>query len=119
MKFQFEIGFAATAFTALLFYFRIAMLRGKKRRLAKEEMIEILNMPKGKKQKERLAEHEKRQNVPSFEVSSWVIIIIGIVLMLAGIVIRNTLGLDVPQVVKDYWWVGPSLGFILFMFGFK
>ncbi len=119
MKLNFDIGIAVTAFTALLFYFRIAMLRGKKRRLAKEEMVEIMNMPKGKKQKERLAAQEKRKNSPSFEVSSWVVIVIAIVLMLSGIVIRNTAGLEVPQVLKDYWWVGPSLGFILFMFGFK
>lgn len=119
MKLNFDIGIAVTAFTALLFYFRIAMLRGKKRRLAKEEMVEIMNMPKGKKQKERLAEREKRRNTPSFEVSSWVVVGIAIVLMLAGIVIRNTVGLNVPQILKDYWWVGPSLGFILFMFGFK
>lgn len=119
MKFQFDLGVSVTAITALLFYFRIAMLRGRKRRLAKEEMIEIMNMPKGKKQKERLAAQEKKRNTPSFEVSSWLIIVIGIMLMLAGIVIRNTLGLNIPQVVKDYWWVGPSLGFILFMFGFK
>ncbi len=119
MKLEFNIGIAVTAFTALLFYFRIAMLRGKKRRLAKEEMIEIMKMPKGKKQKERLAAQERKRNIPSFEVSSWVVIGIAIVLMLAGIVIRNTAGLEVPQILKDYWWVGPSAGFVLFMFGFK
>lgn len=119
MKFQFEPGFIFTAVTALLFYFRVAMIRGKKRRLAKQNLAEIMAMPKGKKQKDLIREQEQKRNIPSVEVASWVVIVIAILLMLEGVIVKNSPDLNVPQLVKDFWWVGPSAGFILFMFGFK
>jgi len=119
MKFQFEPGFVITAVAALLFYFRVAMIRGKKRRLAKQNLAEIMAMPKGKKQKDMIREQEAKRNVPSIEVASWVVVVIAIILMMAGVFVKNSPDLNVPQLVKDYWWIGPSAGFILFIFGFK
>ena len=119
MKFKFDFGYAITAFTAILFYFRIAMLRGRKRRLTKQEMTEIMKMPKSKKRTERMAAMENNKNKPSIEVISWLLVAVGIVLMLAGVIIKNSTGLNIPAVVSEYWWVGPSLGFIVFIFSFK
>jgi hypothetical protein len=119
MKFEFNFGYAITAFTAILFYFRIAMLRGRKRRLTKQEMTEIMKMPKSKKRTERMAALENKKSKPSIEVVSWVLVVVAIVLMMAGVIIKNSTGLNIPTALSEYWWVGPSLGFIIFMFSFK
>jgi hypothetical protein len=119
MKFFSEPGVIATLVAAILFYFRIAMIRGKKRRLAREEMARIMAMPKGKKQKDFIREQEQKRNVPTIEVSSWLIVVIAIVLMLVGLIVKNTPDLHVSQMIKDYWWVGTAGGFILFIFAFK
>jgi hypothetical protein len=119
MKFEFNFGYAITAFTAVLFYFRIAMLRGKKRRLTKQEMTDIMKMPKSKKRTERMTALENRKTKPAIEVTSWLLVIVAIVLMLAGVIFKNTTSLNIPAMLTEYWWVGPSLGFIVFMFSFK
>lgn len=119
MNFTFDFGYSITFFTAILFYFRVAMLRGRKRRLAKEEMAEVMNMAKGKRQKDRLAAIEAKKGRPSIEVRSWLLIGIGIVLMIAGIIFKNYPDLSLPQQLVDYWWAGPSLGFIIFIFAVK
>lgn len=119
MDFRFDFGYAITAFTALLFYGRVAMLRGKKRRLAKEQMAEVMQMAKGKRQKDRMAAIEAKKGQPAVEVKSWFLVVVAIILMLIGIVIKNSPDLNIPQVLNDFWWAGPSLGFIIFMFSFK
>jgi uncharacterized membrane protein len=119
MEFKFDFGYAITAFTALVFYARIAMLRGKKRRLAREEMAEVMQMAKGKRQKDRMAAIEAKKGQPAVEVKSWFLVVVAIILMLIGIVVKNYPDLNLPQVLSDYWWAGPSLGFIIFSFSFK
>ncbi len=120
MKFNFaqDYGIVITAITALLFYFRLAMLRGKHRRLAKEKALEQMRKASHQKKKKVKVE-EPKTGKPSIEVSSWVIVIIAIVLMLAGVIAKNSPNLNIPEVVEQFWWIGPSLGFILFMFGFN
>lgn len=119
MNFEFDFGYAITAVTVLLFYFRVAMLRGRKRRLAREELAEVMRMPKGKRQKDKMAEIEAKKGRPNLEIRSWWLIGIGIVLMFAGIIFKNYPDLSLPQMLVDYWWAGPSLGFILFIFAIK
>lgn len=119
MNFQFDLGYSITAVTVLLFYFRIAMLRGRKRRLAREEMAEVMRMPKGKRQKDRLAEIEAKKGRPNIEVSSWLLVAISVVLMLAGVVFKNYPDLNLPQILVDYWYAGPSLGFLLLILAVK
>ncbi|PKO05342.1 MAG: hypothetical protein CVU41_11940 [Chloroflexi bacterium HGW-Chloroflexi-3] len=119
MNFKFDFGYAMTAFTALVFYFRVAMLRGRKRRLAREELAEVMRMAKGKRQKDRMAEIEAKKGRPSIEIRSWLLIGIGILLMFAGIIFKNYPDLNLPQTLVEYWWAGPSLGFIIFIFAIK
>ena len=57
------ITIAITALTALLFYFRLAMLRGKKRRLAKEAALEQMRKAQNKKKKVKI--QEPQTNKPS------------------------------------------------------
>jgi len=113
MKFEFEIGYAITTLTAIIFYFRVAMLRGRKRRLAREEMAEVLKLPKGKRQKDRMAEIEAKKGRPNVEVRSWLLVVISIILMLAGVLFKNYPDLNVPQMLVEYWWAWPSAGFLL------
>jgi hypothetical protein len=119
MEFKFDFGYALTALTVLLFYFRIAQLRGKKRRVAREEMAEVMKMPKGKRQKDRMAQIEAKRGRPNIEIRSWVLIIIGIIAMMAGVVFKNYPDLNLPQILVDYWYVGPSFGFLLFIVAVK
>lgn len=119
MNFTFDLGYAVTFFTAILFYFRVAMLRGRKRRLAREELAEVMRMAKGKRQKDRMAAIEAKKSKPSIEIRSWLLIGIGIVLMMAGIIFKNYPDLNLPQTLVEYWWAGPSLGFIIFIFAIK
>ena len=120
MIFEFDWGVAITAFTALLFYFRLAMLRGKKRRLAKELALEQMRKASHlKKKKVKEKTQEPKINKPSIEVANWAIVVIAIVLMLVGVIAKNSPAINLPQIVQDYWWIGPSLGFILFIFGFE
>ena len=124
MKWDFDIGFAVTTFTALLFYFRIAMLRGKKRREARQTALETMRKTQGKKKRQKI--NEPQISKPSIEVSSWALIVSAIVLMLVGLLAKNSPNLAIPgslagiwKVMQDFWWVGTSMGFILFIFGFK
>lgn len=119
MNFTFDFGYSVTFITAVLFYFRVAMLRGRKRRLAREEMAEVMNMAKGKRQKDRLAEIEAKKGRPSIEIRSWFLIGVGIILMFAGIIFKNYPDLTLPQLLVDYWWAGPSLGFLIFLYAVK
>jgi len=47
------------------------------------------------------------------------LIVIGILLMFAGIIFKNYPDLNLPQTLVEYWWAGPSLGFIIFIFAIK
>lgn len=113
-----DYGIVITAITALLFYFRVAMLRGKHRRLAKERALEQMRKASHQKKKKVKVEQPKL-NKPSIEVSSWLIVVLAIILMLLGVVAKNSLNINLPEIVRELWWMGPSLGFILFIFGFK
>ncbi len=119
MSFKFDFGIAITVFTVVLFYFRVAMLRGKKRRLAREEMAAVMQMAKGKRQKDKMAEIEAKKGRPNIEIRSWLLIGIGIILMIAGIIFKNYPDLNISKTLVEYWWAGPTVGFILFIFAIK
>ncbi len=119
MNFEFDAGMAFTAVAALIFYLRIAMIRGKKRRLAREETAEMMRQAKNKYSKKKTKVDDSLRNKPSIEVASWAVIIIAIVLMLVGLIARNSPNMNIPELAVQYWWVGTTVGFILFAFGFK
>jgi hypothetical protein len=108
---SFEFGLAVTAVSMLFFYFRLAMLRGKKRRLAREEALKVKSAGKGAKAK------PLQPNRPSYEIVSWWLVAAAAILMLVGLAARQS---DFfPQIVRDYWWVGTAGGTLLFAFCFK
>jgi multisubunit Na+/H+ antiporter MnhB subunit len=108
---KFDFGLAITAVAMLLFYVRLAMLRGKKRRLEREQALKAKKAGKGAKVS------LPDPNKPRYEIRSWVMVGVAVLLMLVGLAARQTASF--PQVMQDYWWVGTSLGAVLFSFCFK
>jgi len=108
---KFDFGLAITAVAMLLFYVRLAMLRGKKRRLEREQALKAKKAGKGAKVS------LPDPNKPRYEIRSWVMVGVAVILMLVGLAARQTASF--PQVMQDYWWVGTSLGAVLFSFCFK
>ena len=118
MKFQFDIGYAITGLAALIFYLRMAQLRGKKRRMAREASAELMKMPKGKKQKAKILEIEKKRNLPTIMITNWPVAIIAIVLMLVSIFVKSDTALVLPALMEQYWWIGAAVGILSFTFAF-
>ncbi|MEN6481378.1 MAG: hypothetical protein ABFD29_04290 [Anaerolineaceae bacterium] len=111
MKFNLEPGMIATIVAMVIFYLRLAMLRGKKRRLQKEEALAVKKA--GKRAKAKIEDPNK----PNYEISSWVLVVISVVLMLVGLAARQNASF--PALMQEYWWVGTTLGVLLFAFCFK
>ncbi len=108
---KFDFGLAITAVAMLFFYVRLAMLRGKKRRLEREQALKAKKAGKGAKVS------LPDPNKPRYEIRSWVMVGVAVLLMLVGLAARQTASF--PQWMQDYWWVGTSLGAVLFSFCFK
>lgn len=108
---KFDFGLAITAVAMLFFYVRLAMLRGKKRRLEREQALKAKKAGKGAKV------NLPDPNKPRYEIRSWVMVGVAVLLMLVGLAARQTASF--PQLMQDYWWVGTSLGAVLFSFCFK
>lgn len=108
---NFDIGLVITGLAMLFFYLRLAMLRGKKRRLEREAALQVKKAGKGAKAP------LKDPHKPGYEIRSWVLLGGAIVLMLVGLAARQS---DTfPQLMRDYWWVGTSAGAVVFSFCFK
>jgi hypothetical protein len=111
MRFSPEL--IAVAVAILIFYMRIAMLRGKKRRLEREL---ALKRRKVKGRSKGVALPEKNSNRPPYGVTSWWLVGLGITLMLFGMTIYNKYWLTQYQ---TFWWVPITLGVLVFAFCFK
>lgn len=111
MRFSTELMVVAAAI--LVFYLRIAMLRGKKRRLERELAIKRRRV-KGRSKGAALP--EKNSNRPPYGITSWWLVGLGILLMLFGMTIYNKFWLTQYQ---SFWWIPITLGVIVFAFCFK
>jgi len=111
---KFEPGLLIVAVAMVFFYVRLAWLRGRKRRLARQAELE--RMRKGKQRKDQPPTFEEK-NRPPYQVASWWLVGIGIVLMLLGVAMRS--GSWVPDPYGPYWWVPATLGVLVFTFSLK
>jgi len=108
---ELDFGLVITGVSMLFFYLRLALLRGKKRRLAREEALLVKRVGKGAKAK------LEQPNKPGYEIVSWWLVAAAALLMLIGLAARQS---DFfPQIMRDYWWVGTAGGAFLFAFCFK
>jgi hypothetical protein len=102
---KFDSGIAIVGFSMILFYLRLAVLRGKKRREMRE--AQLAAMRGGKKAKIELPDPNK----PFYQVSNWPLLVISMVLVLVGMAAKTTTGF--PELMQQYWWGITSLGVLL------
>lgn len=108
---KFDFGIAIVGAAMILFYLRLAMLRGKKRRERRE--AQLAAMRAGKKAKIELPD----PNQPYYQVSNWWLLVVSMILVLAGMAAKTTDSL--PALMQQYWWAITSLGVLLFALCFK
>lgn len=107
---KFDAGIAIVGVAMILFYARLAMLRGKKRRERRAEQLAAMKGKKGK----ILPEDPNR---PYYQVTSWWLVGLSMVLILAGMLAKTTTSL--PVMVQQFWWIITSIGVLIFAFSFK
>ena len=108
-------GLIVTAVAMLFFYFRMAQLRGRKRKQARQEALD-LRRSKGRKKKGSVEQKVDFEH-PRYEVRSWVMVVIAMLLMLAGVTMYTASW--VPVAYDKYWWISATAGVLLFAFCFK
>jgi hypothetical protein len=107
-------GVLYTGIALIFFYLYLAWLRGRKRRLARETAL-AMSKAHGDKKRE-LAAKLPDPNAPRYQVRSWALTVIMMVLLLLGLLVRNG---SLLTEYKDYWWVAMVVGVVGFAFCFK
>lgn len=106
----------------VIFYLRVAMLRGQKKRYERDLALKRRKV-KGRSKGSPLPQQPK--GTPPFTVRSWVLVGISMLLMLAGVVAYNKFYFLGMQLVPDtafveayakYWYILVSAGVILLAF---
>jgi hypothetical protein len=108
---KFEPGVWAIVIAVLLFYFRLAMIRGKKRKQRRAD--EIARM---RNRRKAPAQDGAAAIGVTYEVANYYLLALGVVLMLAGIVLKTT---GVFPMYGAYWWAFVTLGMVAFIFTVK
>ncbi len=106
-----EFGMWVTIIAFGIFYLRLALLRGKKRREIREQALAVKRQGKGAKMT------VDEEHLPGYKVTSWPLVAFAVVLMLAGMMARYSTGF--PAWAQEFWYVGTALGAIVFAFCFK
>jgi hypothetical protein len=95
-----------------LFYLRLFMIRGRKRK--EEREIQRKLRSKGKKIPDQKPDPFRN---PRYQVASWWIIIAGIFFFLLGVMVATSPLF--PTWLRPYDWLFLAVGGILFIFSFK
>jgi len=118
-------GMIVVVVSMVIFYLRIAILRGQKKRYAREYALKRRKVS-GRSKGSALPTPEPGS--PPFGVSSWFLVVVSIVIILAGIIMYNEMGFfgitlfeGSPLVEKliPYWYIPMAAGVILLAFCFK
>lgn len=105
-----------------VFYLRIAMLRGQKKRQERDLALKRRKV-KGRSKGSPLPMQPK--GTPPYIVKSWILVVISILLMLAGVIAYNQFVVFGADLIKDqavvdayakYWYLAVSAGVILMAF---
>ncbi len=102
-----------------VFYLRIAMLRGQKKRYERELALKRRKV-KGRSKGSPLPQQPK--GTPPYTVRSWLLAVISIILMLAGIIAYNEFYVINWKIIQNadafipYWYIPISAGVILLAF---
>jgi hypothetical protein len=107
----------------VIFYLRIAMLRGKKKRMERELALKRRKV-KGRSKGSPLPQQPK--GTPPYIVRSWVLVVISILLMLLGVIAYNNFYVFGNELIKDpafvdtyakFWYLAVSAGVLLLALG--
>jgi hypothetical protein len=109
---KFEPGVIAIAIAILLFYARMAQIRGRKRKEQKQELIARMHS----KRKGRVNPPNGVPR-PNYEVGNWYVMGIGAILMLIGMAAKTANIL--PVMYQPYWWVVVTAGVLVFTLSIK
>ncbi len=116
---KFSIGLIVVVVAIAFFYFRVAMLRGRKKRYEREYALKRRKV-NGRSKGSPLP--EKKPWTPPFIVTSWILVALSMILILAGVVIYNNFSIFGIDLVKDaafvaaytkYWYFTVAAGVIL------
>lgn len=106
----------------VVFYLRIAMLRGQKKRYERDLALKRRKV-KGRSKGSPLPQQPK--GTPPYTVRSWVLVVISMLLMVVGVVAYNNFYFLGMQIVQDtafidayakFWYILVSAGVILLAF---
>ncbi len=102
-----------------VFYLRIAMLRGQKKRNERELALKRRKV-KGRSKGSPLPQQPK--GTPPYTVRSWLLVVISITLMLAGMIAYNKFYILEWKIIQNadaftpYWYIPISVGVIILAF---
>ena len=120
-----SIGFIIVAISIVLFYVRVAILRGRKKRYEREYALKRRKVS-GRSKGAALPTPEPGS--PPYGVKSWLLVIISIIVILSGVVMYNDMTLFGAELFKDsafvdqiieYWYIPVSAGVLLLAFCIK
>ncbi|NPV86244.1 MAG: hypothetical protein HPY45_09585 [Anaerolineae bacterium] len=115
MKIEITPGLIITAVAMLIFYFRVAMLRGRKRRLMREEALKRRRDKSKDSKKAPLP--QKDFFTPQYQVRSWALVGASVLLMLVGVIMYTAKWF--PSAYQPYWWIAATAGVLLLTFSIE
>jgi len=105
-----------------IFYLRIAMLRGQKKRYERDLALKRRKV-KGRSKGSPLPQQPK--GTPPYTVRSWILVVISVLLMLGGVIAYNNFYLLSWQIIQNtafvdtyapLWYIPVAVGVILLAF---
>jgi hypothetical protein len=118
-------GMIVVVASMVIFYLRIAILRGKKKRLEREYALKRRKVS-GRSKGSALPASEPGS--PPFGVSSWLLVVVSFILILAGVIMYNEMGFfgltlfegsEIVTQLIPYWYIPTAAGVILLAFCLK
>ena len=122
---DFSTGMIVVIVAMVLFYFRIAMLRGQKKRYEREYALKRRKVS-GRSKGAALPTPERGS--PPYGVTSWFLVTFAIILMIIGLIMYNNMSIVGIDLIKDtafvdqytqFWYIPVALGVIVLAFCFK
>lgn len=119
---KFTTGIIVVSVAIVLFYLRIALLRGQKKRYERDY---ALKRRKVKGRSKGAALPSPQPGSSPYKVTSWFLVAISIALMLIGMIAYNNFNLfgieliknaDIVKTLAEYWYFAVAAGVILLGF---
>lgn len=99
----------------ILFYLRLAMIRGRRQRLKRE--FSLMRKKAGGKITKEMESLQAEAERTGFAVTSWPLVVLGVILMSLGVA-ANSAGWPTKEIAQ-YWWAVTLAGVGVFIFCFK